>query len=219
MSRLITRKSICFALMMWLTTVSTWASTGLKVGQEKKSKAGVEKLLALSERQHDTYWVANFVRDGNCPEESGKCSNDLILVRGPGGTITIPIEDASQVSATFSEHPRPFAAVISQIERGGYAYANLEVYAFATQNKPQSILKTPELLVNNLEGAACVGKQLCAESKLTVNFMAGAQPDFPDIILRQTGTAIRADGKGIERIDLRYIFNYNAQTKLYSAKR
>lgn len=205
--------------LIGLCATQVYAATDIKLGQEKKSAAGVEKIIALSERQQGNYWVASFVRDGACPESSGRCSHDLVLVRGPGGVVTTPLSDASFVSASFSDGKRPLAAVILQEDKAGYAFAAVELFTFSLDNKPQSLFKTPELLLNNLDGAACQGKKLCAESKLNVLFQGGTHPDYPDLIIRQSGTALRADANGVERIDLRYVFVYDAATKKYSAKR
>lgn len=212
-------QQVFLSMLLACFSNTAFAADSLKPGQEKKSAVGIEKVLAVTKIQADSYWVASFVRDGNCPESSGKCATDSIYVRGPGGQINLPLEDASGTTAMFSNSIKPLGAVIIPENRAGYGYASVEVFAFNTENKPVSVLKSADYLLNNLEGAACAAKQLCAESKLSVNFINPEKSQFPELQIRQTGTAMRADGNALERIDRIYSFSYDMQAKRYNAKR
>ncbi|MES2038858.1 MAG: hypothetical protein V4495_13580 [Pseudomonadota bacterium] len=215
------KKSVLAIALFALGTLaqSGQAADAVKSGQEAKSATGVEKVIALGGSGNDVYWVSTFVRAGNCPEKSGKCANDAINVRGPGGVINIAVEDASGAGGFFSQTKNPVAVVLLPANKGGYVYASAEIYTFTAEKKPQSVLKTAEVLLNNLEGAACEGKKLCADSKLTASFAASATPEYPDVILRQTGTTMNQAGTALEKLDRTFSFTFDAKTKLYVAKR
>ncbi|MFZ6711293.1 hypothetical protein [Undibacterium sp. TC9W] len=212
------KKSMLAITLAVVATVSH-AADAIRLGQESKSAAGVEKIIALADSGKDTYWISTFIRDGNCPEKSGKCSNDTITVRGPGGVANVSVEDASGAGGFLSQTKNQVAVVLLPANKGGYVYASAEVYIFSADKKPQSALKTAEVLLNNLEGAACQGKKLCADSKFTVSFPASVTPDYPDVVLRQTGTALNQGGTALEKLDRNFSFTFDAKTRQYIAKR
>ena len=212
-------KKSMLAICLAAATVAAHAADAVRLGQEVKTAAGIEKIIALAENGKDTYWISSFVRDGNCPEKSGKCSSDSISVRGPGGVANIAVEDASKAGGFFSQTKNQIGVVLLPADKGGYLYASAEIYLFGTDKKPQSVLKTAEVLLNNLEGAACLGKKLCADSKLTVTFPASATPDYPDVVLRQTGTALNPAATALEKLDRTFSFTFDARARQYIAKR
>ena len=195
------------------------AADAVRLGQEAKSVAGVEKIVAVTTHGSDSYWVSTFIREGNCPEKSGKCASDMINVRGPGGIVSVTVEDATGTAGFFSQNKNPVAVVLIPANRRGYSHVTAEIYIFNADKKPHSTLKTAEVLLNNLGGAACQGKQLCAESRLTASFPASAIPDYPDVVLQQTGTAMNQTGTGLEKLDRTFSFMFDAKTKQYVAKR
>lgn len=212
------KKSV-LAIIMCAFATTGQAADAVKLGQEAKTAAGIEKVIALGGSGNDLYWVSTFIRDGNCPEKSGKCASDAINVRGPGGVLNIAIEDASGTGGFFSQNKNPVAVVLLPANKGGYLYASADIYIFGADKKPQSVLKTAEVLLNNLEGAACQGRKLCADSKLTASFLASASPDYPDVVLRQSGTALNQTGTALEKLDRTFSFTFDVATKRYVAKR
>ncbi len=207
------------ALLLACMTISAHAVEKIKLGQESRSAAGVEKVIAVAADGADTYWISTFIRDGNCPENTGKCSHDIVQIRGPGGVVSIALEDATGTGAFFSQTKSQVALVVLPVSRGGYGYASAEAFVFAADKKPVSVLKTAEVLLNNLEGAACEGRKLCADSKLSAVFPANPVTEYPDIQLRQVGTAINPAGSGVEKVEKTFSFNYDSKTKHYSSKR
>ncbi len=214
-----TMKKSVLTIALLAVAAAAHAADAVKLGQEAKSAAGVEKIIALADSGKDTYWVSSFVRDGNCPEKSGKCSNDAINVRGPGGVANIAVEDASGAGGFFSQTKNQVAVVLLPANKGGYMYASAEIFIFGADKKPQSVLKTAEVLLNNLEGAACQGKKLCADSKFSASFPVSATPDYPDVVLRQTGTAVNQTGTALEKLDRTFSFTFDAKARQYVVKR
>ncbi|MFZ6733218.1 hypothetical protein ACO0LG_14925 [Undibacterium sp. Ji42W] len=212
-------KKSMLAIILAAVAVAGHAADAVRLGQELKSAAGVEKIIALAEGGKDTYWISTFVRDGNCPEKSGKCSNDAMTVRGPGGVTSVSVEDASGAGGYLSQTKNQVAVVLLPANKGGYVYASAEVYIFGADKKPQSALKTAEVLLNNLEGAACQGKKLCADSKFAVSFPGAVTSDYPDVVLHQTGTALNQAGTALEKLDRNFSFTFDAKTRQYIAKR
>lgn len=212
-------KKFLITVMLSGSVCSSQAADAIKVGHEVKSAAGIEKIVAVTSSGADSYWISSFVRDGNCPENSGKCGNDGITVRAPGGVASISVEDASNTSGFFSQNKNPVAVVIVPSNKAGYAYASAEVFIFSADKKPVNVLKTAPVLLNNLEGAACEGKKLCADSKLTAVFLASAANEYPDVQLRQSGTTVNASANGLEKLDRTFSFSFDAQSKRYIAKK
>lgn len=213
------RHVLTLACALFAATAICQAADTVKLGQEAKSAAGIEKIVAVTSNGNDSYWVSTFIRDGNCPEKSGKCANDMINVRGPGGVVSIAVEDATGTAGFFSQSKSPVAVVLIPANRGGYGYAAAEIFILNADKKPQSILKTAEILLNNLEGAACEGRKLCAESRLTASFPTSVIPDYPDVVLQQRGTAVNQTGTGLEKLDRTFSFTFDVKTKQYVAKR
>lgn len=213
------KRMLTLTCALFAASATCQASDAVRLGQEAKSAAGVEKIVAVTSSGNDSYWVSTFIREGNCPEKSGKCASDAINVRGPGGVVNVAVEDASGTNGFFSQTKNPVAVVLIPANRGGYTYVAAEIFIFNTDKKPHSILKTAEVLLNNLEGAACEGRKLCADSKLTASFPASATPDYPDVVLQQTGTAVNQTGTGLEKIDRTFSFMFDTKTKRYVAKR
>ncbi|MFX5793417.1 hypothetical protein ABTD98_20325, partial [Acinetobacter baumannii] len=89
----------------------------------------------------------------------------------------------------------------------GYAYASAEVFIFSADLKPVSVLKTAEVLLNNLDGAACQGRKLCADSKLTAVFLASQTSEYPDVQFRQSGTTLNQTGNGLEKVERTFSFS------------